>query len=90
MRFTRWTLRSVCPGVRPRGRTRDGRPLWYGPRDRHARVAATATLSGRDLGPLRPVDPPVGFGFGSVPRRPSLVRPTTTIEAARPRRAGRG
>ncbi len=71
----------LLPGVRTRGRTRDGRRQWYGAHDLHALVAAEATLSGRDLGPLRPVQPPVGFGFGSVPGRPSLVHLTTIIEA---------
>jgi hypothetical protein len=44
-------------------------------------IAADATLCGRDLGALRAVEPPVGFGFGSVPSRPSLVHLTTMIEA---------
>jgi hypothetical protein len=73
--------RRLLPGVRTRGRTRDGRRQWYGASDLHALVAADATLSGRDLGGLRPIDPPVGFGFGSVPSRPSLVHLTTVIEA---------
>jgi hypothetical protein len=76
----RWLL----PGVRTRGRTRDQRRQWYGAHDLHAIVAADATLAGRELGALRAVHPPVGFGFGSVPRRPSLVHLTTIIEAARP------
>ena len=74
----RWLL----PGVRTRGRTRDGRRQWYGASDLHRIVAAGATLSGRQLGRLHVIDPPVRFGFGSVPSRPSLVHVTTTIEAA--------
>jgi hypothetical protein len=73
----RWLL----PGVRTRGRTRDGRRQWYGAHDLHPVLAADVTLSGHDLGALRAVQPPVGFGFGSVPRRPSLVHLTTMIEA---------
>jgi hypothetical protein len=80
----RWLL----PGVRTRGRTRDGRRQWYGAHDLHPIIAADATLSGRQLGALRAVRPPVGFGFGSVPSRPSLVHLTTTIEAARPPNGG--
>jgi hypothetical protein len=76
----RWLL----PGVRTRGRTHDGRRQWYGAQDLHPIVAANATLSGRGLGALRAVQPPVGFGFGSVPQRPSLVAVTTMIEAVRP------
>jgi hypothetical protein len=76
--------RRLLPGVRTRGRTRDGRRQWYGAQDLYPIIAADAALSGRDLGALRAVHPPVGFGFGSVPQRPSLVGLTTMIEAVRP------
>jgi hypothetical protein len=76
--------RRLLPGVRTRGRTRDGRRQWYGAQDLHPIVAADAALHGHDLGALRAVQPPVGFGFGSVPGRPSLVYLTTLIEARRP------
>ena len=80
----RWLL----AGVRTRGRTRDGRRQWYGAQDLHPIIAANATLRGRDLGGLRAVQPPVGFGFGSVPGRPSLVHLTTMIETVRPPNGG--
>jgi hypothetical protein len=80
--------RRLLPGVHTRGRTRDGRRQWYGAHDLHPIVAAEATLDGHHLGPLRAVQPPVRFGFGSVPSRPSLVQLTTTIEAARPPNGG--
>jgi hypothetical protein len=76
--------RRLLPGVRTRGRTRDGRRQWYGAQDLHPIIAANATLGGRDLGGLRAVQPPVGFGFGSVPGRPSLVHLTTMLETVRP------
>jgi len=76
--------RRLLSGVRTRGRARDGRRQWYGARDLHPIIAAQVTLHGRDLGDLGPVHPPVGFGFGSVPGRPSLVQLTTTIEAVGP------
>jgi hypothetical protein len=76
--------RRMLAGVRTRGRTRDGRRQWYGARDLHSIIAVDATLDGHDLGTLRAVHPPVGFGFGSVPSRPSLVHLTTIIEAVRP------
>jgi hypothetical protein len=71
-------VRRLLPGVRTRGRTRDGRRQWYSAQDLHPIIAASATLDGRDLGALRAVQPPVGFG--SVPARPSLVHLTTMIE----------
>jgi hypothetical protein len=66
------------------------RSQWYGAQDLHPIIAAQATLHGQDLGALRPVHPPVGFGFGSVPCRPSLVHLTTMIEAAGPERRDPG
>jgi hypothetical protein len=41
--------------------------------------SANARFDGVDLGELRPVDPPVGFGFSSVPVRPSMVRVLTQL-----------
>jgi len=72
--------RTVLRGVRTRGAARAGRWEWYGARDLHPVVSATARLDGAGLGGLADVEPPVRFGFGSVPRRPSLVRVTTTVE----------
>ncbi|MGW4006247.1 hypothetical protein ACWEGM_31365, partial [Streptomyces nigra] len=43
-------------------------------------ASLSATFEGRDLGALAPVEPPVRFGFGSVPRRPAVTRVTTTVE----------
>jgi hypothetical protein len=67
-------------GVRTRGSAGAGRREFYGAHDRHRVVAVEARWDGRDLGVLAPVDPPVRFGFGSVPSRPSVVAITTTIE----------
>jgi hypothetical protein len=78
------SARRLLPGVHTHGRTRDGRRQWYGAHDLHPIITADATLSGRDLGALRAVHPPVGFGFGSVPSRPSLVHLITIIEATCP------
>jgi hypothetical protein len=36
-------------------------------------VRGSAAVDGVDLGDLRPVDPPVRFGFSDPPRRPSMV-----------------
>lgn len=66
-------------GVRTHGRARTGRHEWYGAQDLRPVTAATATLEGRDLGRLAPVEPPVRFGFGSTPRKPCVVRVTVTV-----------
>ena len=75
--------RRVRPGVRTLGTAGGGRREWYGAHDEHAISDVHAVLDGDDLGRLAPVHPPVRFGFGSAPRRPALVRVTTTVEEAR-------
>jgi hypothetical protein len=74
--------RLLMPGVRTTGSAGNGRREWYGARDLRPITAAVAWLDGVDLGGLARVDPPVRFGFGSVPPAPGLVRVTTTVEAA--------
>lgn len=75
----------LLPGVRTTGSAGSGRREWYGARDLHRITAATGTWDGAELGRLAEVSPAVRFGFGSVPRRPSLVRVTTTVELPGPR-----
>ncbi|MCX5205557.1 hypothetical protein OG897_29365 [Streptomyces sp. NBC_00237] len=72
--------RFLLSGVRTRGSAGGGRREWYGARDLHPVTALSGTFDGTDVGNLAPVDPPVRFGFGSVPREPALTRITTTIE----------
>ncbi|WP_234311822.1 hypothetical protein [Streptomyces griseus] len=71
--------RSFLPGVRTRGSSGAGRREWYGARDLRPIRAASAVFEGTDLGAVAPVEPPVRFGFGSVPRQPALTRVTTTV-----------
>ncbi len=71
--------RTLLPGVRTRGSAGQGRREWYSALDLHRLAAAGGTFEGRPLGALAPVRPPVRFGFGSVPERPSIVRVATTI-----------
>lgn len=71
--------RLVLRGVRTRGSAVPGRREWYGARGLRRITAVSAAFEGDDLGDLAPVDPPVRFGFGSVPRRPALTRVTTTV-----------
>jgi hypothetical protein len=72
-------VRAMLPGVRTRGSAGSGRREWYGAWDLHLLVSVTASWRGTDLGAMTDVFPPVRFGFGSVPRRPSVVRLTTTV-----------
>ncbi|MEJ2866808.1 hypothetical protein WCD74_03470 [Actinomycetospora sp. OC33-EN08] len=71
--------RRVLPGVRTVGSAGGGRTEYYGAQDLHRVVAAETTFEGADAGSLRPVSPPVRFGFGSTPTAPSWVRITTVI-----------
>ena len=71
----------LLTGVRTTGSAGNGRREWYGAQDLHPIRAAVAWLDNQNLGGLAPVDPPVRFGFGSVPTEPALVRITTTAEA---------
>lgn len=71
--------RRLQPGVRTAGSAGGGRREFYGARDLHRISTATARWDGDDLGGLAPVHPPVRFGFGSAPARPSHVRITTLV-----------
>lgn len=69
----------LVPGVATAGSAGGGRREYYGVRSIRPIARATTRWDGHDLGPLAPVDPPVRFGFSSVPRRPQAVAVTTTI-----------
>ncbi|MBB3086764.1 hypothetical protein [Geodermatophilus sabuli] len=69
----------LVTGLRTTGSAGNGRTEWYGVQDLHAVTAADGSWDGEPLGGLAPVRPPVSFGFGSVPPRPSVVRVTTTV-----------
>ncbi|MDH6288502.1 hypothetical protein ACNJ7E_38400 [Rhodococcus sp. NM-2] len=71
--------RAALRGVRTRGTAGNGRREYYGAVDQRRLVGMSASWRGRDLGPLRPVDPPVRFGFGSTPRTPAVTSIVTTI-----------
>jgi hypothetical protein len=72
--------RAVLPGVRTRGSAGGGRQEFYGALDLHTVVDATVGWEGADQGGLTPVAPPVRFGPGSTPRRPSLTRIVTLVQ----------
>ena len=74
--------RTVLRGVRTRVTAKAGDREWYAARDQHAVTAAVVTWAGEDCGALADVVPPVRFGPGSTPPRPSVVRLTSTVERA--------
>jgi hypothetical protein len=82
----RWWATAVDPvarvvkkGVRTRGSAGGGRREWYSAQDMQHITSVSARLDGVDLGDLRPVTPPVRFGFASTPEEPALVRVVTRI-----------
>jgi hypothetical protein len=72
----------ILPGVHTRGSANRGRREWYGATDAHAILDVSANFNGAPLGELSDVDPPLHVGFGSTPKRPSVVALTTTVERA--------
>lgn len=72
--------RVVMKGVRTRGTAGNDRREWYGATSVVSVDAIAGTWRGKDLGSLRPVDPPCHFGFSSTPARPSVTTVVTTIE----------
>lgn len=74
--------RLIMPSVRTSGFARDGRRMTYGATDVHRLERANGTWRNRGLGQLAAVDPPVRFGFGSTPRRPSITRVVTRVISA--------
>lgn len=71
--------RLFMPAVRTFGTARDGRRMVYGATDVHRIERANGSWRHRALGRLAPVHPPVRFGFGSTPPKPSLTRVVTTV-----------
>ncbi len=77
-RFTDLPARVV--GLRTAGTAGHGRREYYGAHDVHDLTSLVASWTGTDLGDLRPVTPPVRFGFGSTPARPSVTSVVTTVD----------
>jgi hypothetical protein len=73
---TRWIegpIARATMGVRTYGVSPTGVQEWYRARSYRRVVSGHASVAGADLGALRPIDPPCGFGFSEPPRRPSIV-----------------
>lgn len=74
--------RRLVSGVRTAGSAGAGRREYYGAHDQFRVTGVQGHWIGRGLGSLRPVDPPVRFGFSSTPVRPSVTSVTTTIRTS--------
>lgn len=74
-------------GLRTAGTAGGGRREYYGASDVHEVTSLAARWDDVDLGGLRPVTPPVRFGFGSTPARSSVTAVTTTVVTPGARRA---
>jgi hypothetical protein len=70
-------------GVSTAGSAGHGRREYYGVRAIRRVEGVHARLAEEDLGPLRPLSPPVRFGFSSAPAAPAIVDVTTTIALPR-------
>jgi hypothetical protein len=71
--------RRVLPGVRTVGSAGEHRREYYAALDLRRITGMSLRWDGVDQGALAEVDPPVRFGFGSTPKRPSLVRVVTIV-----------
>jgi hypothetical protein len=71
--------RLIVRGARTAGSAGNGRLEYYGVTAARRITAAHATWNTAELGMLRPLHPPVSFGFGSAPASPHLVDVVTTI-----------
>lgn len=71
----------LLTGLHTTGSAGNGRTEWYGVQDLHRITGADAGWDGRPLGQLARIEPPVTFGFGSVPPRPAVARVRTTVSA---------
>ena len=72
-------------GVRTYGVSSTGVREWYRADEYRPLVSGRGSVAGRDLGAMRDIDRPTGFGFSEPPRRPSVVKVRPLLEA--PRRA---
>ncbi len=71
--------RLVAPGAGTAGSAGNGRREYYGVTGAHDVTGVRGTWAGEPLGDLAPLDPPVRFGFASMPRIPQVVDVETTI-----------
>lgn len=83
-RFVEGPPARALLGVRTYGVTASGWREWYQAESHRTLRSARASIGGRDLGAMAPVDPPCRFGFSEPPRSPSLVRVRPRLEPVVP------
>lgn len=71
--------RRLAPGSGTAGSAGNGRREYYGVTGAHDVTGVRGVWAGEPLGSLAPLDPPVAFGFASLPRIPQIVDVETTI-----------
>jgi hypothetical protein len=74
--------RVLVPGAATAGTAGGGRREYYGVTGAHAVLGVRGTWAGEDLGMLTRLDPPVRFGFASMPADPQVADVETTIRGA--------
>lgn len=72
-RFVEAPVARAAMGVRVYGASPEGVFEWYRADVYRALVSASASVEGRDLGVMGPLQPACRFGFSEPPRRPSMV-----------------
>jgi hypothetical protein len=80
--FTRWVegpIARVAMGVDTYGVSPTGVAEWYQASVWRPVVSGWARRDGVDLGPIGPLDPPMGVGFTDPPARPSIVTVQPTL-----------
>ena len=90
--FTRWVEGPIAErllGVHTYGVSPSGVQEWYRAVSVRRIRAGWASIDGRDLGRLGPIDPPAGFGFSEPPRFPTMVGVHPLLERPTTRSGGR-
>jgi len=90
--FTRWVEGPIAHrllGVNAYGVSPSGVQEWYRAVSIRRLVGGWASVDGRDLGRLGPIDPPAGFGFSEPPRFPTMVGVHPLLEGPIARSQGR-
>ncbi len=84
--MTRWIERPIARAlmqVETYGTSAKGATEWYQTRGWRWIAEGRASLDGKDLGRMGPIDPPVNVGFSEPPSRPSIVDVRVTIDLPR-------